>query len=352
MSGGNSGKNKYQDNGSRVVPVPLFIHGTSDECVRGVYAVMDEMREMVYIGMSRDIAASLEGHISRRGEEVCYVKVMTFDIYETHEIEVIRDMKQVIDMWILDNESTPIGNVEEWYEIDEQLSKHAKAVSPVELPEEDVEQAQQNALGSNSNSKGITTDVVSPFAKDAENPRVTDITEGGGEGEGEAEEEGKILELTEANVDAVLEKIRPFLISDGGNITVIAVDAQEGVVKVQLQGACESCSSATVTMQEGVEKILHKNFGDQVREVVSVNGDANMVANQFEMEDGVSLERCESALESIRDVLAGLGADASIAEVDEDEVIVSFRGPNNLKFGIEQTLRDKVEGLNVVTFEE
>ena len=59
-----SNASKYQDDGTRTVPVPLFIHGTSDESVCGVYAVLDETREIVYISLSRDIAAVSYTHLT------------------------------------------------------------------------------------------------------------------------------------------------------------------------------------------------------------------------------------------------------------------------------------------------
>lgn len=63
------------------------------------------------------------------------------------------------------------------------------------------------------------------------------------------------LDFTEANVDSVLEQVRPYLISDGGNIKIVRVDAASKSVFVELQGACGSCPSSTTTMKMGVEVI-------------------------------------------------------------------------------------------------
>ena len=54
------------------------------------------------------------------------------------------------------------------------------------------------------------------------------------------------LEFTRENVDKVLEEVRPFLISDGGNVAVVRVDAVKMTVELALQGACGSCPSSTV----------------------------------------------------------------------------------------------------------
>jgi Fe-S cluster biogenesis protein NfuA len=53
-------------------------------------------------------------------------------------------------------------------------------------------------------------------------------------------------------VENVIEKVRPSIKLDGGDIQLIAI--QEGVVYVQLQGACVGCASSGTTLKYGVEK--------------------------------------------------------------------------------------------------
>ena len=65
-------------------------------------------------------------------------------------------------------------------------------------------------------------------------------------------------------VMAVIDKIRPMLMADGGDIEL--VDIEDGVVKVRLQGACAGCPGAQMTLQHGVEKQIK----DEVPEVVKV----------------------------------------------------------------------------------
>ena len=62
------------------------------------------------------------------------------------------------------------------------------------------------------------------------------------------------LELTGDNVEKVLDEVRPYLISDGGNVELVEIDGL--VVKLRLQGACGSCPSSTVTMRMGIERRL------------------------------------------------------------------------------------------------
>ena len=56
------------------------------------------------------------------------------------------------------------------------------------------------------------------------------------------------------SVEKALEKIRPALQADGGNIELI--DVVDGVVKVRLTGACGGCPMSQMTLKMGVEKVL------------------------------------------------------------------------------------------------
>ncbi|SDO42489.1 NifU family protein [Alkalicoccus daliensis] len=58
----------------------------------------------------------------------------------------------------------------------------------------------------------------------------------------------------EAQVQEVLDKLRPFLLRDGGDVEL--VDIEDGVVKVRLMGACGSCPSSTITLKAGIERAL------------------------------------------------------------------------------------------------
>ena len=52
----------------------------------------------------------------------------------------------------------------------------------------------------------------------------------------------------------VLDKLRPFLLRDGGDVEL--VDIEEGIVKLRLMGACGSCPSSTITLKVGIERAL------------------------------------------------------------------------------------------------
>ncbi len=69
------------------------------------------------------------------------------------------------------------------------------------------------------------------------------------------------------NVEAALEKIRPALQADGGDVEL--VDVTDGVVKVRLTGACAGCPMSTMTLKAGVERILKEEV-PEVKEVQAV----------------------------------------------------------------------------------
>jgi Fe-S cluster biogenesis protein NfuA len=58
------------------------------------------------------------------------------------------------------------------------------------------------------------------------------------------------------SVQQALEKIRPLLQRDGGDIELVEVN--DGVVKVRLTGACKGCPMSQMTLKQGVEKLLLK----------------------------------------------------------------------------------------------
>ncbi|PHT97757.1 NifU-like protein 2, chloroplastic [Capsicum chinense] len=72
------------------------------------------------------------------------------------------------------------------------------------------------------------------------------------------------LPLTAENIESVLDEIRPYLISDGGNVALHEIDGN--VVKLKLQGACGSCPSSVTTMKLGIERRLM----EKIPEIVAV----------------------------------------------------------------------------------
>ncbi len=68
-------------------------------------------------------------------------------------------------------------------------------------------------------------------------------------------------------VEEVLNKIRPSLMMDGGNVELVNVN--DGTVQVKLTGACSGCPMSTITLKMGIEKILKQEI-PEIKEVVAV----------------------------------------------------------------------------------
>jgi Fe-S cluster biogenesis protein NfuA len=75
------------------------------------------------------------------------------------------------------------------------------------------------------------------------------------------------LALTSENVEKVLDELRPYLMSDGGNVELVELDGP--IVKLRLQGACGSCPSSTMTLRMGIERRL-REFIPEIAEVEQV----------------------------------------------------------------------------------
>lgn len=68
-------------------------------------------------------------------------------------------------------------------------------------------------------------------------------------------------------LQSLIELMRPSVQADGGDLVLVGANVEDGVVEVQLQGACSSCAVSSSTLQGGVERIL-KGRLDWVREVI------------------------------------------------------------------------------------
>ncbi len=75
------------------------------------------------------------------------------------------------------------------------------------------------------------------------------------------------LELNPANVETVLDELRPYLMADGGNVELVEVEGP--VVKLRLQGACGSCPSSAMTLKMGIERKLRDTI-PEISEVEQV----------------------------------------------------------------------------------
>lgn len=75
----------------------------------------------------------------------------------------------------------------------------------------------------------------------------------------------------EQRVQEAINKIRPYLEADGGDISLVEITPDK-VVKVELHGTCVGCSMSSMTMKAGVEQSV-KSAAPEITEVVAVNSE-------------------------------------------------------------------------------
>lgn len=71
----------------------------------------------------------------------------------------------------------------------------------------------------------------------------------------------------EERVQEILDKLRPYIQRDGGDVELVEID--NGIVRVRLLGACGSCPSSTITLKAGIERALMEEI-PEVQEVEQV----------------------------------------------------------------------------------
>lgn len=73
----------------------------------------------------------------------------------------------------------------------------------------------------------------------------------------------------EDRVEKALENIRPYLVSDGGDVRLIQI-TEDLIVELQLMGNCETCSMSNMTMKAGIEEAIRR-VAPEVKAVTAVN---------------------------------------------------------------------------------
>ncbi len=77
------------------------------------------------------------------------------------------------------------------------------------------------------------------------------------------------METIKERVEKALEKIRPYLVADGGDIAMVDI-TDDMVVKVEMKGACHGCPFSLQTLKAGVEIAIKKEV-PEIKQVVNVN---------------------------------------------------------------------------------
>lgn len=73
---------------------------------------------------------------------------------------------------------------------------------------------------------------------------------------------------TETKILSLIDKMRPFLISDGGNLEFVKYE--DNVVYVRLSGACKDCSMIDITLKDGIEEMIITEI-PEVKEVINID---------------------------------------------------------------------------------
>ncbi|KAJ8904154.1 hypothetical protein NDN08_000681 [Rhodosorus marinus] len=320
--------------------------------VAGVYAVQDTDYEVMFVGITRDVKASLRAHRTALGEDKTrYVQIESVGFPSRDEMESIRNE------WIEDLGEVPPGNGTDnalWIsslkqasktgmtsdEQKEYATKKSKLQKAMAVIEEDeplnsdsmrraVEDDDWSAAVDEQTKETIAAEpesvIVSPFAKES---ATVDTT-------------AAVKELNMENCNLVLDEVRPYLVADGGNVRVLKVD--DGDVQVLLEGACGSCPSSTTTMKLGIEKVLQENFVD-FKSVSAVSDVADALGSEL------TVELCDHVLEQVRPAIVGLGGVVKVLKAEDETIELQYTGPEKLAYGIELMLRDKFPNVKEIEF--
>lgn len=197
----------------------------------------------------------------------------------------------------------------------------------LEQAQQQMEQMEQKEVNRQESVQKAQA-VVSPFT------RATVHRQIGSSHDYDADEE--LPPLTPYLVDKALDEVRPYLIADGGNVEVAAV--QDGVVMLRLKGACGTCPSSTATMKMGIERSLRATFGEQLLEVQQVD----------QIDTSASLDSVNSHLDMLRPAIKSYGGSVEVVAVDDGICEVKYEGPAPIGMGIQAAIKDKFPDIRVV----
>lgn len=72
----------------------------------------------------------------------------------------------------------------------------------------------------------------------------------------------------ELQIITIIDKIRPFLISDGGNLEFVKYE--DNIVYVRMSGACKDCAMIDITLKDGIEEMIVNEI-PEVKEVINID---------------------------------------------------------------------------------
>ncbi|KAI5061793.1 hypothetical protein GOP47_0022332 [Adiantum capillus-veneris] len=348
------------DDGTSVEALDEYLIARDGLKFAGVFSLYNNQHALQYVGFSRNVIVSLRSHVHKFGRETCaFVRVKAYS--DSAMITRIR-LEEERQKWISMCESPPPGNSVEkdlWeggigaavmsetekIEYEEKKLKMRKAMGEnlrddVQGEDDDAKTRRLKLLQAVEGDDwsgvidGQTRETVNGKVLQAvedKAPPVSPFERNNKEGSSVANGlySADTFELSVENVDMVLNDVRPYLISDGGNVEVVSVD--NGIVSLRLQGACGTCPSSTVTMKMGIERVLKEKFADSLKDVVQVD----------QQQIGASIQSVNAHLDILRPAIHNYGGSVDVVSVENGECKVKFKGPPPIGMGIQAAVKDK-----------
>jgi Fe-S cluster biogenesis protein NfuA len=324
--------------------------GLKGNKVAGTYAVLNSefkrgsegWQFCQHVGVSMDLETTLNEHFAKySSDRVAHVRALTFVIPSRGAMQEIADQWKALGtqegghvhfdpVLAALEESVPFDDDEdedEWDEEDDEIfaDMQMAAAAMSRAREEPAVAATEKepavaATEKEEPAESSSAEVVSPFDESKERTNVATAD--------------APLEFTKDTVDKVLEEVRPYLISDGGNVSVQNVDVATKNVYLKLEGACGSCPSSTVTMKMGIERVLKENFPD-LGEIIQVEDDEDKKPTEL------TFQVVENEVNRIKPAILAMGGVVNIRNVDPIGVVeLEFRGANKVRQGLELALLD------------
>ena len=331
-------------NGQLILPIKVVLQGLKNHKVAAVYAVQPDRTKgyaaVKHISITKDLFADLESLLETHGStQMGFVRALSFAYPQKAA------MGEVAQRWAsmvaeedgqLGLESVPQARSEEEKE---ELVKLMMATADYDDDDDDDEfEYEDDDDDTPSSALFVDQTKVAPKATELSQEEDTITSPFEMPTYASTSEEKLIFNLE--TVDKVLDEIRPYLISDGGNVSVDSVNVETRSVYLILEGACGSCPSSTVTMQMGIERVLKENF-ENIGEVAQVE-----VAADGEGGDGgdpkeLTMDAVMKEVNRISPAITAMGGNVEILSVDPLGVVeIRFRGANKVQQGLELALRD------------
>lgn len=389
-----------EDDGTATVSTESYLESRDGERPVGVFAVYDSRRNLQYVGYSRNMVLSIRTIVTRVNDQdrCAFVRVMVF---ANKSMQSRAALQREADNWLAEAGTLPPGNgaeqelwngssdttsasttsfdmssmsVDELAAYEEKKDKMKRAMGEIKKEESGIEdsmderQAKMRAAMNNGDWSAVidgqtsettntggtdsrnnsTGPIVTPFARANVHRSVGNTTQASlsaaenakhnGNGNGNGSSTSSVVAMTVETVDKVLDDVRPYLIADGGNVDVVSVE--NGIVALQLQGACGTCASSSATMKMGIERSLRGAFGDQVKEVISVGGGA--------VDASATVESVDLHLNMLRGAISAYGGSVEVLEVGNGRAKLKFTGPKPIGYGMIAAIRDKFHDLKEV----